>query len=115
MTPVNAVSTAPVNAEAAQAPDPRIVKAARDFEAIFVRQMLRSLEKTTSIGSGHQASGAGTYGSMVVNAMADAVSGAGGLGLSEVLVKHLSAAHPGLGQPAAPSDSNPTDPNKPLK
>ncbi|HEY2407700.1 MAG TPA: hypothetical protein VGI10_16950 [Polyangiaceae bacterium] len=110
MTPLAAVGPTPATTESAQAPDPRVVKAARDFEAIFVRQMLRSLEKTTSLGTGHAAAGSSTYGSMVVNAMSEAVSSAGGLGLSDVLVKSFAAAHPGAGRPAvsaAPAQTGP--------
>jgi flagellar protein FlgJ len=122
MTPLSAIATTPANAASetnasapSSAPDPRIVKAARDFEAIFVRHMLKSLEKTTSVGSGHSAAGSGTYGSMVVNAMAEAVSGAGGLGLSDVLVKSMSVSHPGVGRPAASLPEVTAEPGKPLK
>ena len=38
-----------------EAPDPAMLKAAKDFESIFVRQMLKSVEKTTAAGMGTQA------------------------------------------------------------
>lgn len=77
--------------------DPKALKAAKDFEAIFLRTLLSSLEKTTSAtGSGKLNTGQSTYGSMVVGAMADQISGTGGIGLAEVvarsLVGHTSAA-----------------------
>ena len=104
MTPAGPTQSGPAtaadSAPGAKTTDPRVTKAARDFEAIFVRQMLHSLEKTTSLGTGKAAAGASTYGAMCVNAMADAVSGAGGLGLSSVLVKHFAQAHPDTGQAA---------------
>jgi peptidoglycan hydrolase FlgJ len=83
-----------VNAAAAPAaPDPRIQKAARDFEAIFVRQMLKSVEKTTAAGAGTQAApGENTYGSMIVGALSDAISKAGGLGLADEIGKSLARA-----------------------
>jgi flagellar protein FlgJ len=81
---VNTTSSAP-------APDPRIQKAARDFEAIFVRQMLKSVEKTTAAGAGTQAApGENTYGSMIVGALSDAISQAGGLGLADEISKSLA-------------------------
>lgn len=71
--------------------DPRIKKAAQDFEAIFVRQMLKSVEKTTAAGAGTQATaGESTYGSMVVGALADSISKAGGLGLADVISQSLA-------------------------
>jgi peptidoglycan hydrolase FlgJ len=71
--------------------DPRIQKAARDFEAIFVRQMLKSVEKTTAAGAGTQAAaGENTYGSMIVGALSDAISNAGGLGLADEISKSLA-------------------------
>lgn len=60
--------------------------AARDFESLLLRQMLSSLEKTTKVGSaGNGVAGQHTYGSMVVEAVADAVAQAGGLGLAQLL------------------------------
>jgi flagellar protein FlgJ len=80
-------------ASGAEPPDPRIQKAARDFEAIFVRQMLKSVEKTTAAGAGTQAApGESTYGSMIVGALADAISNAGGLGLADEIGKSLARA-----------------------
>jgi Rod binding domain-containing protein len=70
--------------------DPRALKAAKDFEAIFLRTLLSSLEKTTSMsGAGKPTTGQSTYGSMVVGAMADQISGTGGIGLAEVVAKSL--------------------------
>ncbi|HTA93876.1 MAG TPA: rod-binding protein [Polyangiaceae bacterium] len=87
-------STPAVNAgTASPALDPRIQKAARDFEAIFVRQMLKSVEKTTAAGGGTQAAaGENTYGSMIVGALSDAISNAGGLGLADEIQKSLARA-----------------------
>ncbi len=87
------VSTAPK----AEAPDPAMLKAAKDFESIFVRQMLKSVEKTTAAGMGTQASaGQSTYGSMIVDTLSDSISKGGGLGLADVIAKSMMAAHPGL-------------------
>ncbi len=98
ISPVSSATTLPsttaLDATAAsqpKAPDPRVQKAARDFEAIFVRQMLKPLEKTTAAGAGAQAQpGENTYGSMIVGALADAISKAGGLGLADEIGKSLA-------------------------
>ena len=76
----------------AGAVDPQVLQAARDFEAIFVRQLLSSLEKTTHLGGdGPMTSGGGMYSSMVVGAMADSVASGGGLGLADIVARALSA------------------------
>jgi Rod binding domain-containing protein len=78
----------------AEVVDPKALKAARDFEAIFLRSLLSSLEKTTAVsGGGKLNTSQSTYGSMVVGALADNISGSGGIGLADVIAKSLSAAH----------------------
>jgi Rod binding domain-containing protein len=76
--------------------DPKALQAAKDFEAIFLRTLLSSLEKTTSIsgGSGKLTTGQSTYGSMVVGALADKVSANGGIGLADIVAKSLTAHTP---------------------
>jgi Rod binding domain-containing protein len=72
--------------------DPKTLKAAREFEAIFLRTLLSSLEKTTSVkGGGKLDTGQSTYGSMVVGAMADQISQGGGIGLADIVAKSLTA------------------------
>jgi len=75
------------------------LKAAREFEQIFLRKMLSSLEKTgRPQNGGSVTSGADVYSSMVVGALADAMSAAGGIGLADLIVKSTT---PGATAPAA--------------
>ena len=76
--------------------DPKALKAAKDFEAIFLRTLLSSLEKTTSMsgGANKPTTGQSTYGSMVVGALADNISGSGGIGLADIVAKSLSTHIP---------------------
>ncbi len=78
---------------AAKAPavKPEVAHAAREFEAIFLRQMLTSLEKSSHMGSTGSA-GSDVYGSMMVGALADAVAAAGGVGLAKYVTTSLSHA-----------------------
>ena len=80
-------------AQAEKPADPKALKAAKDFEAIFLRTLLSSLEKTTSMsgGANKPSSGASTYGSMVVGALADNISSSGGIGLAGIIAKSLSS------------------------
>ena len=105
MIPIGSINAATAAAPAkAEAPDPKALKAAHDFEAIFVRQMLKSLEKTTAAGCGTQASaGEKTYGSMIVDTLSESISKAGGLGLADVIARSLVAEHPALAAKPAPA------------
>jgi Rod binding domain-containing protein len=96
MNPLTAISNTGAAPEASATraePRPEVLRAAREFETIFLRSLLGSLEKTTSSGtSGSMKSGQSTYGSMVVGALADSMSGAGGIGLAEVIAKAMTQA-----------------------
>ncbi len=71
--------------------DPQALKAAKDFEAIFLRSLLSSLEKTTSVSGGAKLSASqSNYGSMVVGALADNISQSGGIGLADIVAKSLT-------------------------
>ncbi len=103
MIPIGAIGSAQASAAQAaggpvkaEAPDPSVLKAAKDFESIFVRQMLKSLEKTTAAGGNAKATaGQSTYGSMIVDSLSESISRAGGLGLADVVARSMMAAHPG--------------------
>jgi Rod binding domain-containing protein len=78
--------------KAADQVDPKALQAAKEFEAIFLRTLLSSLEKTTSVagGGGKLNTSQSTYGSMVVGALADKISSTGGIGLADIVAKSLS-------------------------
>ena len=116
MNPIGSIgsidSHAAQAAQAASAPkpatDPAVLKAAKDFESIFVRQMLKSLEKTTGAGGGTKASaGQATYGSMVVDTLSDSIAKAGGLGLADVIAQSMMASHPSLKAPSSATTTGP--------
>jgi flagellar protein FlgJ len=62
-------------------------KVAQQFEAIFLRQLMGSLEKTG--GFGGSSTGAGVYKSMMVGALADSTAEGGGIGLADVVFKAM--------------------------
>jgi flagellar protein FlgJ len=122
MIPIGSINQATAAAPTKpDAPDPKVLKAAKDFEAIFVRQMLKSVEKTTAAGCGTQASaGEKTYGSMIVDTLSDSISKAGGLGLADVIARSMAIQHPSLAKSAteatAPAAPRPViAPLNPLK
>lgn len=94
-------------AQSSEPVDPRALKAAKDFEAIFLRTLLSSLEKTTGVsGASKPTTSQSTYGSMVVGAMADQISGTGGIGLAEIVARSLTT-HVSSGAVAGPTETKP--------
>jgi Rod binding domain-containing protein len=81
-------------------------KAARDFEAIFLRQLLSSLEKGAGLG-GKQSGGGQVFRSMMVSALADTAAEGGGIGLSEVILKAMLPPAPA--NAAVPASPLPTE------
>ena len=66
---------------------------AREFEGIFLRKMLSSLEKANKIGTSGEPSGAGDlYNTMMVGALADAVADKGGIGIADMILRSLPHA-----------------------
>jgi flagellar protein FlgJ len=114
MIPIGAIDSATAQATRAadgaaktEAPDPKLLQAAKDFEAIFVRQMLKSVEKTTAAGgSTKPTAGQSTYGSMIVDSLSDSITKGGGLGIADVVARSMMAAHT-LSKPAAPPTGAP--------
>jgi len=95
--PATATGKVPATAKAMSPAEAKNLQQAKDaaqkFEAIFLRQMLSSLEKTNKIDGSKGSQGGGIYGSMVVNSLADSISRSGGVGLADVLVRALTGTH----------------------
>jgi flagellar protein FlgJ len=102
----DATAAAAPRAAAAVEPTAEQRRVAQEFEAIFMRQLLGSMEKSGGIAGGSD-HGAAMYRSMMVGAMADNAAQAGGIGLSELVLKAMlpptAAAAPAL----APAPSTP--------
>ncbi|MEZ4440208.1 MAG: hypothetical protein R3B72_14020 [Polyangiaceae bacterium] len=85
-------------------PDAQLQRAAKEFEQIFVRQLLES----TKIGGN---SGKG-YGSMVVDAFAEAVTAGEGIGFGDQIARMLAQVHH-QPQPAGTDPAIPIDESQP--
>jgi Rod binding domain-containing protein len=84
------------------------VKAAHEFEQIFLRKMLSSLEKTGHAKTdGAVSSGSDVYSSMVVGALADAISAGGGIGLADLIVRSTTPKPTSPPATAAPPSTGP--------
>jgi flagellar protein FlgJ len=78
-------------------------KVAQQFEAIFLRQLMGSLEKTG--GFGGSSTGAGVYKSMMVGALADSTAEGGGIGLADVVFKAMMPQAAGAPAPTKPQQA----------
>jgi Rod binding domain-containing protein len=67
---------------------PGVKDAAEGFEAIFLRQMLRDLRKTTTI-DGEKSAMTGLYTDMFDDFMAEHLAKTGGVGLADVIRTYL--------------------------
>jgi len=87
--PSASAASAATEANKDSKPKPEVLKAAREFEAIFLRSLLAPLEKSTQLSGRSQVAGQSAYGSMVVGALADSMSSAGGIGLTDIIAKAM--------------------------
>jgi Rod binding domain-containing protein len=74
-------------------PSKETMHVAKEFEQIFLRKMLAPLEKSAhdqTSGSGAASAGSDVYSSMVVNALAEAISSGGGVGLADVIARSMT-------------------------
>ncbi len=88
-------------ADASARPSPaEVQKAARQFEAILVRQLLapaiEPLMNGGSLGGGAAGAGqgGGVYGYLLTDTLAGSISQGGGLGLASVITRQLAPASP---------------------
>jgi len=73
-------------------PDSKLRKAAQDFAAILLGEMLTSLQKTfAGVPGGEVNPAADNYAYMGVQALAHELAGSGGLGLTDMISKQMAA------------------------
>lgn len=90
--------------EAGQAPDKAIAKVARQFEAVYVQMMLKSMRDTVPEGGLLGDSSTRMYQDMLDDQLAVSLSESrGGIGLARVIERQLS--RPQASQPIAAADA----------
>lgn len=82
---------APVDAAPNAGPDPKVLKAAQDFEAMAIGQLLEPVFATVDTSKGMFGGGAGeeSFKPMLITEMAKAVEAHGGLGLSDSIYRAM--------------------------
>jgi Rod binding domain-containing protein len=69
----------------------KVAEVSRQFEAVLLRQILGSAQKTVFASSTHpQSVAGGVYQDMITNQLADSISHSGAFGLARSLEKQLS-------------------------
>lgn len=71
----------------------QLLHATEQFERMLLRSMLTQVEKSAHFGGTGTSGGSSVYSSMIVDALADAVANAGGLGLAKKLAADLQGFH----------------------
>lgn len=109
MEPVTpATGAAGASSRAQSAVTPALRKAAQDFEAIFVHQLLSTMRQASLPGTGSLGSSAQRiYQDVMDDEVARSISRAGGLGLAELLIRDVArrgAGQKGLKSPASRAD-----------
>jgi len=77
--------------------DPRLARAAYQFEALLLETLIGSLEKGFALPAKDNPLGASSYGELGVQALAGAVSRAGGIGLSAFVMRNLQKTRANVG------------------
>jgi Rod binding domain-containing protein len=75
------------------APDPKLLKAAHEFEAQLMKELLRPLTQSggwTGDGEENEAGGTGTLGEFAAESLAGSLSAHGGLGIANRIVEEIS-------------------------
>jgi len=88
------------------APASKLTRAAREFEALLLNDLLGPVEKSfSSIPGQETAAGSGSYQYFATQALASSLAASGGLGIADRIVRNLLKVHglkaAGEGLPAA--------------
>ena len=99
----------------ADTPQPRLVKAAHEFEAQMMQELMKPLTHSSSLtgedeGSGDSSGSSGALGEFATEALGRALSERGGFGIAKSVLKDLS--HSGNKSVSKPVTGNSTESTK---
>jgi flagellar protein FlgJ len=101
-----------LRAQARQRPEQALQSAARQFEALFLNSLLRSMREATPKYGMFHSEQSRLYTSLLDQQLSQRLSSAKGIGLAEVMVKQLARyAKPLDGAPSAPASGGPVVPS----
>ena len=76
-----------------QTPQPRLVRAAHEFEAQMMKELLTPMTRTDALFREDGEEDSGILGEFATESLAGALSAGGGLGIAERIVHSLSPGH----------------------
>ena len=86
--------------QAKQAPDKALEKAAKQFEAVFMNMLMKSMRDATPQDGMFDSEQTKMFSSMLDQQLAQSVGGSHGIGLADMMVKQLSRHAPAGATPA---------------
>ena len=90
----------------ATAPQPRLVRAAHEFEAAMMKELMAPLSSgDDSLGGGDEEGSSSALNSFAQEALGKALSEHGGFGIANSIIKKLSAQSNHSGNPSVPGKS----------
>ena len=105
--------TATAGTEGASAPQPRLVRAAHEFEAQMMKELMKPLHPSSSLtgsddDAGPDTGSSGALGEFASEALGRALSEGGGFGIASSIVKQLTphGNHPEMAQVTTELHSN---------
>lgn len=72
------------------APEPRLVRAAHQFEALMMKELLAPMSHSGALGGDSDVEDTGILGEFATESLAGALSAGGGLGIADRIVHSLS-------------------------
>ena len=92
---IDGVTSVTAQGQKPQAAGDRAVReAAQQFEKLLLRTMLKQMEKSIHVSGKSGAAGSSLYGSMMVDALADAMVKAGGVGFADKVAQSMQESLP---------------------
>ena len=87
---MNAISMISQHTERASVPKPRLVKAAHEFEAQLMKELLSPMTHTIGMEDDSESGSAGALADFASGALGQALSMRGGLGIADSIIRSLS-------------------------
>lgn len=112
MQPLSAVA---LNVQSHNRPEPRLARAAHEFEGQLMKELLKPLNQSDGLEGDEDADSAGALGDFAAEALGQALSRQGGFGIADRIVGRLSHSGTGSGSAKVTADSHRDTGMRPLR
>lgn len=94
LTPLSGATGTLTGSDGARVPDQRLVRAAREFEAQMMKELLAPMHQQSALFEDADSEETGILGDFASESLAGALSVRGGLGMADRIVQELSRSGP---------------------